>query len=86
MKHRKAMSRLALARRLHSLALSLAADRPIRVGRKSARIPNRLMVEQEIETTRGEIELEIEITWPNRAKQMGLPFRGKKHGARRTVR
>jgi amphi-Trp domain-containing protein len=58
------MSRLALARRLSSLALQIAAGRPVRVRGAPVRVPERVVLEEELESQDGETELELEISWP----------------------
>jgi amphi-Trp domain-containing protein len=63
MKTKRAMSRFALARRLHEMALRIAAGKPIRIGGVSIQLPNRVNLEEEVETKAGETEIEIEIKW-----------------------
>jgi hypothetical protein len=64
MAKKRTMTRLALARRLQELALRIAAGKPVRVGGVSARVPERVLLEEELETRDGETELELEVSWP----------------------
>lgn len=84
-KRRKTITRLALARRLQSIALALAADRPVRVGNRSVRVPERVTFEQEIEISGKETELEFEITWLDSAIESPRksPSGSKKRAARK---
>jgi hypothetical protein len=63
MRKSKQTSRWALARRLQDLALRIATARPIRVGGKAVRVPDRFLLEEEFESTKGEHELELELKW-----------------------
>jgi amphi-Trp domain-containing protein len=64
MKTTRELSRLAVARRLQDMALRIASGRPIRVGGVSVRVPERIVVEEELETKDGETEFEVELKWP----------------------
>jgi len=65
MKERTHMTRMALARRLQQIALLVAAGKPVRVGKRAATVPDRVVVETELDAGKpgGERELEIEIKW-----------------------
>jgi hypothetical protein len=58
------MDRWSLARRLQDMALRIAADKRIRIGRASVRVRDEVVVEEELATKEGETELEFEIKWP----------------------
>jgi hypothetical protein len=64
MKTKRRLSNYQLARRLQYLALQISAGKPIRIGGTSVRIPANAVIEEEIETTRGGMEIEFEIHWP----------------------
>jgi amphi-Trp domain-containing protein len=64
MRKTRTISRWALVRRLHDIALRVAAGKPIRIGGSSVVVPERLQLEEEFETADGEVELELEIKWP----------------------
>jgi amphi-Trp domain-containing protein len=64
MKTKRELNRLAVARRLQDLALRIAAGKPVVVSGVSVAVPERVVVEEEIETKDGQTELEIELTWP----------------------
>ena len=61
---KRTMTRWALARRLQMLAIRVAAGKPIRIGRTSIRVPDKVVWEEELETEDGQTELEIELKWP----------------------
>jgi len=63
MAHKKKMARLDLCRKLHELALKIAADKPVRVGNRSVRIPDHVEFEIEFDQEDGKSELEIEVKW-----------------------
>lgn len=64
MRRKRVMSREMLARRLEGWAARIRAGRPVRVGSRAVRLPDRLIVETEFEIETGVAELEIEIRWP----------------------
>lgn len=68
MKKARPVTRLAVARLLQDLALRIAAGRPVRVGGASARIPEKVALELELETSGGVTELEVELTWASRPR------------------
>lgn len=80
---KETVTRLALARRLQAIALALAADKPIRVGRASVRVPERVKFEQEFETEDGEMELELEITWEVGGADESRGRKGQKRGVKK---
>ncbi len=84
MKTTRELSRLAVARRLQDLALRIAAGKPIRVGGVSVRVPERIVVEEELETKDGETELEIELKWP--AAPVKPPSKTSSRAASRRVK
>lgn len=63
MPRKQTMTRLALARRLQAIALSIATGKPIRVGRTMILVPERVVFEREVERSAGEMELDLEIMW-----------------------
>lgn len=65
MKTKRKMSSYDLARRLQRIALQIASGKDIKIGSLSVRIPSTVVVEEEIETTRGGTEIEFEICWPS---------------------
>ena len=67
MKTKRKLSRYALARRLRDLALQISAGKPVRVGSRSIQVPNHVVVEEELEISPGEVDLEFEVHWPSRA-------------------
>jgi hypothetical protein len=66
MKTKRKMSRYALARRLHCIALQISAGKPVMIGSRSIQIPASVIVEEEFEISPGEADLEFEIHWPSR--------------------
>jgi amphi-Trp domain-containing protein len=64
MKTQRNLSRWSLARRLHDVALRISAGNPIRIGGVSVRMPDHVLLKEEVETKDGETELEFEFTWP----------------------
>jgi amphi-Trp domain-containing protein len=66
MKIKRKMSRYALARRLHDIALQISAGMPVRIGGRAIQIPDHVSVEEEFELNPGEVDLEFEIHWPSR--------------------
>jgi amphi-Trp domain-containing protein len=64
MKIQRNMSRWALARRLQAVSLRIAAGKPIRIGGVSVRVPDRVILDEEVETQKGRTELEFELKWP----------------------
>ncbi len=64
MKAKRSLSRWSLARRLQDLALRIGSGKPIRIGKRSVRLPDRIILEQELEPEDGQTELELEISWP----------------------
>ncbi len=65
MKTKRKMSRYALARRLHYLAVQISAGKPVKIGGRSIQLPDRVVVEGELECTPGETDLQFEINWPS---------------------
>jgi hypothetical protein len=63
-KKERELSRLAVARRLQEVALRIAAGTPVRVGGVAVQIPDRVIVEEELETRAGETERELELRGP----------------------
>jgi len=70
MKTKRKLSRYALARRLHYLALQISAGKPLRIGTRSIQVPEHVIVEEELEMAPGEVDLEIEVHWPSRAARI----------------
>jgi hypothetical protein len=70
----RTLTRLALARHLQELALRIAAGEPVRVGGAEVRIPDRVLLEEEVETHDGVTELELELKW-EAAKVAGRAIR-----------
>jgi hypothetical protein len=66
MKAKRELSRVAVARRLQDEALPIAAEEPVRVGGVAVRVPDRVVIEEALETKPGEteLELELELKWP----------------------
>jgi amphi-Trp domain-containing protein len=63
MKTERTVSRWTLARRLHSIALHIAAGKPIVIGGVSVRVPDQVVLEEDVDKENGETEIEFEITW-----------------------
>jgi hypothetical protein len=59
----RTVSRIVLARRLMQVALQIAAGKPVRVGGASIRVPERVLLEEELEAVSGTVELEFELKW-----------------------
>jgi hypothetical protein len=84
MKTKQKISRYKLACRLQSLALQIAAGKPIRVGSTSICIPPHVVIEEEIDITNSGTELEFEIHWPatkSRALASKKPSRVKRRSS-----
>jgi amphi-Trp domain-containing protein len=64
MKNKQTLSRWTLARRLQDMALRIAAGKPVRVGGVLVRVPDQIILEEEVETKDGKTELEFEMKWP----------------------
>jgi amphi-Trp domain-containing protein len=64
MKTKRHISRWSLARRLQDMALRVSAGRPIRIGGILVRLPDQVVLEEEVETKKGKTELELELKWP----------------------
>lgn len=64
MKRKQVMNRETLASQLEEWAARIRTGEPLRVGEISARLPARVGVETEIESSDGRTELELEVTWP----------------------
>ncbi|HCF57901.1 MAG TPA: hypothetical protein DFS52_07905 [Myxococcales bacterium] len=64
MPKKRTISRWALARRLQETALRIAAGKPVRIGGQLVCVPDEVLLEEELETSDGETELEFEIKWP----------------------
>ncbi len=81
MKTKRKLSRYALARRLHYLALQISVGKPVKIGSKSIQIPDHVVVEEELEICLGEVDLELEVHWPSQApkryRQKSVPTHGK---------
>ena len=67
MKTKRTLSRWTLARRLQDVALRIAAGKPVRIGGVLVRVPDQVVLEEEVETKGGETELELELKWPRSA-------------------
>ena len=64
MKTTRELSRWSLAQHLQDVALRIAAGKPVRIGGVSVLVPDRVVVEEEVQTKDGETELEFELKWP----------------------
>lgn len=64
MRKTRSMTRLTLARRLSELAVRIAAGKPVRIAGTAVSLPERFALEEELETSGGETELELELKWP----------------------
>lgn len=64
MKTTRELSRWSLARHLQNVALRIAAGKPVRIGGVSVLVPDRVVIEEEVQTKDGETELEFELKWP----------------------
>jgi len=84
MKTKRNISRWSLARRLQDMALRVSADKPIRIGGVSVRVPDQVALEIEVETKDGETELEFELKWPAAAGRS--PKRKSRASSRRRKR
>lgn len=69
MKTKRELSRLAVARRLQDIALRIAAGKPVSIGGVAVRVPERIIVEEELESKSGKTELEIELSWPRASSE-----------------
>jgi amphi-Trp domain-containing protein len=81
MRKQRTLNRMALARRLQELALSIAAGKPVRVGNVSVLVPEQVVLEEELETKEGETELEFELKW---ATELGPATSTKKKATKPT--
>ena len=64
MKGNQTLDRDNLADRFEEWASAIRAGKPIRTGGRSVHVPERVQVETELESKRGHVELEVEISWP----------------------
>ncbi len=89
MKTKRKLSRYALARRLHYLALQISSGKPVRIGSRSIQIPDYVIVEEELELSPREVDLELEIHWPSRPPRRSVlkatPVTGKQRAVRRAL-
>lgn len=60
---RRTVSRWTLARRLQDVAMRIAAGKPVRVGGASIVVPDRVVLEEELELSGNQTELEFEVSW-----------------------
>ena len=75
MAEERSMARFEVARRLQELALRVAAGRPIRVGGRAVRVPDEVILEEELEEEDGEVEIEIELRWATKPARKAAPER-----------
>ena len=80
MKTKKELKRLVLERRLQDIAPRIAVGRPVRINGVFVSVPDRVFVEEEVESNNGETELELELKWH------AVPYRPRAKSARHSTR
>lgn len=76
---RRTVSRWTLARRLQDVAMRIAAGKPVRIGGTSVVVPDRVVLEEELELSGNQTELEFELSW---RKAPARATKGRRSAAR----